>query len=895
MMADARTLPIRLTPLPGEALDSWLEALARRLHTPLGEVLRHFGFPARLGRGDHLKGIPADWTILLSEQETAAIAHASGIEPQTVTNMTLASYDQRALRINFERRYVNRWVLWGRGSGSRYCPDCLHDSGGRWQLAWRLGWSFACVLHRRLLADCCPDCGRVQRQRPRSGRAVPLAAICGNPPANPGGPRTSGCGFDLTQTRTLPLPAGHPALMAQMRLMDIIETGTAAFGPYAISPQPCQTALVDVRAIGGRVLADLPEPDIRNLVPTDIAADHLTVELEVELAQRASDRPGFMAPPRAVSTAVAVIIALHVLEQPDAHRAGQAMRGLLEAMREELWQISATSIDSWGRSLSPVLQGVHLAALAPTLRPSEQLRHRTAAPLPSRPRTTGRETTRRARKIPSMFWPAWAVRFTPPDGIYPRVLAPALAASLLITGSNITLEDAAGHLGSVIDGTEVSRVLQFLDDQPYWPAMTSALVQLAAHLDTVNVPIDYRRRRRLDYAGLLPPERWREICRSTGTSPGAGRREMIVRCRLFQRISGLPAEAAPGYHGTNEAQFRAASARDAALQTPELTQALTKEAQNFLADHRIHNEPVTWQPPVTLLAGLELPGPDLARIDVAHLHRLIRQRKNPVQYAADTLGTNIEAIRLVLDEQPAPGLTPSPATAKATGHTRFKARQALPKEKFARLYLDEHRSLQRIGDLTGFSRQVLAELAREYDIPLRAGPQDYRRRGTVDREWLTEQYVVRRRTLPDLAREAGMSTANMARWAHTHKIPLRPRGGRSHDTALRATEQASRTPAVLREALTSPYAWQRLERFVAASSYPTMSEAARALSICQSALVIQIKRLEQDLGHVLIERAERGRAMNLTVFGEEVVAAARNIGERSKDGALQSETGEGAR
>ncbi|SCD47360.1 hypothetical protein GA0115243_1021142 [Streptomyces sp. ScaeMP-e83] len=34
--------------------------------------------------------------------------------------------------------------------------------------------------------------------------------------------------------------------------------------------------------------------------------------------------------------------------------------------------------------------------------------------------------------------------------------------------------------------------------------------------------------------------------------------------------------------------------------------------------------------------------------------------------------------------------------------------------------------------------------------------------------------------------------------------------------------------------------------------------------------------------------------MKLTVFGEEVVAAARNLGGRGKDGTLQSETGEGA-
>ncbi|MCX5377175.1 TniQ family protein [Streptomyces sp. NBC_00091] len=871
MTAVARTLPVRLAPLPGEALDSWLEALARRLNTALGDVLRHLGFPARSRQGDHLKGIPPDWTILLSEQETMAIAHASGLDPQTITSMTLAHYDQRALRINFERRHVKRSVLWGRGGGSQFCPDCLRDSDGRWQLAWRLGWSYACVFHSRLLADCCPDCGRIQRQRPRSGRVIPLPAICGNPPAARGGHRTSGCGFDLTQTRTLRLPVGHPALTAQARLLDVIETGTAAFGPYAISPQSSQAALADVRAIGGRVLADLPALDIRNLVPADIAEEHFTVEPGSRLALRANDRPGFMAPPRAVSTAVAVIIALQVLEQNDFHRAGEAMRVLLEAMREELWQISASSIDSWGQGLTPVLQGVNLAALAPTLRPSEQLRYRTVTHMPIRPRT-GREATQRARKIPSMFWPSWAVRLTPSEGIYPRVLAPVLAASLLIIGSKITLESAAEHLGVVTDGIEISRVLQLLDDQPHWSAVVTALVQLADHLDATDAPIDFQRRRRLDYTELLPHERWREICRSVGTSPGTGRREAVVRCQLFQRISGLPPESYPDYRASNEAQFRAASVRHAALQTPELAQALMEEAQSFLARHRIRDEPVTWQPPLTLLTGIDVPGPDPDQIDVRRLHRLVRQRKNPVQHAAEVFSTSVEAIRLVLDEQPAPARPPTKTAARATGHIRLKARQEVPKETFTRLYLDEHRSLQQIADLMGFSRPVLTALAKEYGIALRAGPQDYKPRGAIEREWLMEQYVIRRRTLPDIARETGMSTANMARWAHAHKIPLRPRGGGSHDTALRVTEQAARTPAILRKALTSTYAWQRLERFAAAASYPTIGGAAQALGINQPTLVIQINRLERDLGKTLLERAERGRSMKLTAFGKKVVA-----------------------
>ncbi|WP_079075627.1 helix-turn-helix domain-containing protein [Streptomyces griseorubiginosus] len=77
----------------------------------------------------------------------------------------------------------------------------------------------------------------------------------------------------------------------------------------------------------------------------------------------------------------------------------------------------------------------------------------------------------------------------------------------------------------------------------------------------------------------------------------------------------------------------------------------------------------------------------------------------------------------------------------------------------------------------------------------------------------------------------------------------------------------------LRKALTGTFASQRLERFAAASFYPTIGEAAKALSIHPSALVIQINHLERDLGKTLFERAVRGRAMKLTPFGKKIVAA----------------------
>jgi len=143
----------------------------------------------------------------------------------------------------------------------------------------------------------------------------------------------------------------------------------------------------------------------------------------------------------------------------------------------------------------------------------------------------------------------------------------------------------------------------------------------------------------------------------------------------------------------------------------------------------------------------------------------------------------------------------------------------------------------------------------------------------IDRDWLHEQYVVRGRTLPDLAREKNMSTTNMARWARFHEIPLRPRGGASHDLFLRTVDQAGDLPAPIAKAVTSPYAWQRLNRFASAIGYHTLSEAAEHLGTTQSALTTQIDRMERDIGGPLLERAERGRPMTPTALGEQVLAA----------------------
>ena len=87
-------------------------------------------------------------------------------------------------------------------------------------------------------------------------------------------------------------------------------------------------------------------------------------------------------------------------------------------------------------------------------------------------------------------------------------------------------------------------------------------------------------------------------------------------------------------------------------------------------------------------------------------------------------------------------------------------------------------SLHDIAATVGVSRQTIARLAVDYGLPLRQPGRHART--TIDRDWLYDQYVNKHRALPDIAKEAGMSTANIARWAKRYAIPLRGRGGGSH-------------------------------------------------------------------------------------------------------------------
>lgn len=667
-MTSARALPIRLPPRPGEALDSWLDALAHRFQAATGDLAAALGLATERepGRG---RTAP-DWTITTLGSEARAIAAACQIHPDAVRQLTLARYDGIALRLDPAVRKVDRNALWGRTSGSRFCPECLAENSGRWQLSWRLSWSFACLRHQCMLADHCPGCGRAQRVSPHPLTAVPQPGTCARARRHATGQAAPRCGADLTLAPVLKLDPGHPCLTAQRLILETINTGTASFGAYAGQPQPAAVLLTDLRALAGRALASVPPGDLASALPEDLAAEYHQIRSRPHsraAPSAAAVRPGFLAPAHAAIVAAAVTPALQALALPGARQAGTALRWLFRGTGQPLWRSATlTSTSKWSRGTSPVLQAVQLASF------SNQA-----------PRRPGQlPAASPASQIPALLWPAWAIRLAPPRHNHqaPQILASALSQVLLTHSAGLDLSQASALLGSMTPPPDTAILLHRLEHHPRWPAVITALTRLSGHLDAHPSPVDYARRRRLDYHRLLPGQQWAAISHAARIRRGEPSRALTARQWLYERLSGSPADHAPASFAIGQAWARARLAAFATMLTPALLAVLDDYGHAFLRQNGITSEPVTWHPPATLLTGLDLPGPDPSQHDIAELHHLIRRERLRPRAAAARLGTTIDTIRYLLHDSPAPphDNTQPPTIASHAGKNTARPLAATP-------------------------------------------------------------------------------------------------------------------------------------------------------------------------------------------------------------------------
>ncbi|MDQ0790366.1 hypothetical protein [Streptomyces sp. B3I8] len=364
------------------------------------------------------------------------------------------------------------------------------------------------------------------------------------------------------------------------------------------------------------------------------------------------------------------------------------------------------------------------------------------------------------------LWPAWSAWLSPLDGTLSRTIRPALSCYLLLVGGTGDFTTTARLLRAPVEDRLGSHMTFRLTKRGHFHGISLGLLALADHLDQEGSPIDYTRRRTVDYRDLLPLDTWTQLCRDIDFEAGGIRRHQFARALLFERLSGLPATLAPPAYTPSTTELRTMLRTFETDLTPGADEPTRSTRNRVPQQQGIRDEPLSWQPPTDIVCDLKLPGCDLRDIDPGMLHRLIRDEGLTTAQAGRRLGVSHDAVRFVLQEQPAP-----PAGAKSAkwerGATVRRARAALPRDKFARFYLDEYRTLKWIAKHVDVNEEAIKVLAREYGMSREGKATRWRQ---IDLDWLRDQRAAGR-TCRELAEETGFSLGMISYLGRRHDMP----------------------------------------------------------------------------------------------------------------------------
>jgi TniQ protein len=366
-----RTLPLRVAPIAGEALDSWMEAMAARHETPFTDLLALCGMSFR---------VPVSaWIAALTAEQIDRIAAVSRVEPQIVAAMTFALQVRRSVDVASDHLW--RDVVWVRRTGSRMCCRCLDDTGGRWQLAWRLNWSFACLRHRCLLNDTCHQCGRPQRRNMPRLKAIPQPGYCAQLRFSAPAGDLQPCMAHLAGGDVVSLEDSDAILRAQRRIDDLLAGRTAQLDLYRRPPTTPPQVLSDIRVIARWIMSSVREEALARHLPPVLAdvvdSPRRAQPVHITRACRSAN-------PSVQQAAAGIIVALKVFAEPSISSAVRLLRDLMAEVGSGVDVYRAPIPKNvW---LSPVARAVHDAAYASakmqrrTLYQLEQCASRTALP-----------------------------------------------------------------------------------------------------------------------------------------------------------------------------------------------------------------------------------------------------------------------------------------------------------------------------------------------------------------------------------------------------------------------------------------------------------------------------------------------------------------------------------
>jgi hypothetical protein len=720
---NGRALPLRVQALAGECLDSWLEALARRNGISVSVLLPAFGWQAPSSAARLSLAVPPG--ILRRAEKQAGLPGG-----------------------RLDKAVLDPYLPFGpvRRDGSRYCPQCLAARDGRWMLSWRLPWTFACAAHGTVLLDDCPACGRPPR------RNLSWAGL--NPAGTCPAPTGDGARCEASLAAVPAERASGALLAAQQWISALTASAASGHGEAATAPG-------DLPVVAGWLLRHAPAGDITALG----AQAGPTWQSWLAQRQPARDVP----PPGALLTGIAAALAMPVIRPGDAEAIGEIRARMPPGHDPRCPRPTAMMPSQWSR-LSEAARGRFLRAMDPGLISLDRLRYRTGTARASIPAGTPAQLAARARCVPQLLWPGWAVRLMPPEGLAAVPFRSAIATCLLLPGKTTRAIHPGDGPHSHRSSVAINSILRSLTAAGHDSALT-AVALLAAYLDDHGSPVDYQRRRDLIPAEAISKDQWLQACGRASAHPGKGdRRRRDAGRYVYELLTGadFTDSRCPLAFTNRQDKSRYLGFTDT-LTTP-LRAELHDHATGLLARLCI-SEPLTWEPPASCCQGITLPGRDPGDIDIDAVTRLVITDGTPPGTAAAQLGTTISHVRLALEKAPRPARLWAPSTPPAAwGKWQDRARTLLTREFFDREYTTARKPLRQIEAETGIPRTHLAARARDHGIPLTSAWQPT----PIDPQWLRDQYA--RRSYSDIAAELDVSVMTVIAAARRHQIPSRPKG-----------------------------------------------------------------------------------------------------------------------
>ncbi|HTW16164.1 MAG TPA: TniQ family protein [Nocardioides sp.] len=605
------------TPFEDEPLDGYLEHLAHGMRTDPMNLRRHFALPLRLALGA---------VAPLGAEQVLRLSLALGLGEVTLRAMTLQRFEHLGLVPQADARGYPSGS-WPRGQGARFCPECLVERGARWRIGWYLMWSFACVRHHRLLLGDCPTCSQPVRTSPM------------------GHPRGINTGLRVNAQRECVCPVEALASSTQQLTP---ETPDESFGPVSRAQQlldrvldgdittieslgaerPAVEWLGDVativRLLATRLDAQLAGPQLGQLLdaqpplPSRNPPRHLAPEAHGESALGLgelwadalrlpnSERPAvrMQATVRSpVITGLCATVAVHILANDS-----------VEAARERLGAFPVRGQASTGEFVSKYGTSWELATAlrreATSARPGATLAVRLVA---TRFTITGhRRRPLNPSKVPASLWPGLLLSdaSTAQAGYYACAASTAIVA--IASGAGLhTAFASLGHSPRLVKQLK-GELAGILDLQTARPSGTFAqLLALHDFLSTVDVPIDYARRR---YTFQEPRRPSRRLAQRVSEESGLRQTERLTAFmgwHVHELLTGHDLLFTDPYLDLLAGHRRAyATVREHWRAEPPPT--LLRVAERALQVNHL-DEPITWSPRRTGQGSFFGPAPDMTR------------------------------------------------------------------------------------------------------------------------------------------------------------------------------------------------------------------------------------------------------------------------------------------